>query len=155
MVPFPRYPPVRCGAFSWGKGYPAPHVHPEDQALEHIDQALEQAGWRVQDYKSANLQVGRGVVLRNFSLASGHGFADYLFNPVFSFHLLETLAALIPQPGEAPSNLNGASLATETSTPLRARLKTLPSLSTAGLWPAQVTAITNLEKPLAQDRPRA
>jgi hypothetical protein len=28
---------------------------PEDQAREHIDQALEQAGWRVQDYKSANL----------------------------------------------------------------------------------------------------
>jgi hypothetical protein len=37
---------------------------PEDQAREHIDQALEQAGWRVQDYKSANLHVGRGVILR-------------------------------------------------------------------------------------------
>ena len=51
---------------------------PEDHAREHIDQALEQAGWRVQDYKSANLHAGRGVVLRNFPLASGHGFADYL-----------------------------------------------------------------------------
>ena len=51
---------------------------PEDQAREHIDQALEQAGWRVQDYKSANLRAGRGVVLRNFPLQSGHGFADYL-----------------------------------------------------------------------------
>lgn len=38
----------------------------EDQAREHIDQALEQAGWKVQDYKSANLHAGRGVVLRNF-----------------------------------------------------------------------------------------
>jgi type I restriction enzyme R subunit len=37
---------------------------PEDQAREHIDQALEQAGWRVQGYKSANLQAGRGVALR-------------------------------------------------------------------------------------------
>jgi type I restriction enzyme R subunit len=51
---------------------------PEDQAREHIDQALEQAGWKVQDYKSANLHAGRGVVLRNFPLVSGHGFADYL-----------------------------------------------------------------------------
>ena len=51
---------------------------PEDQAREHIDQALEQAGWKVQDFKSANLGAGRGVVLRNFPLASGHGFADYL-----------------------------------------------------------------------------
>jgi type I restriction enzyme R subunit len=51
---------------------------PEDQAREHIDQALEQAGWKVQDYKSAHLHVGRGLVLRNFPLLSGHGFADYL-----------------------------------------------------------------------------
>jgi len=51
---------------------------PEDKAREHIDQALEQAGWRVQDYKSADLHAGRGVVLRNFPLVSGHGFADYL-----------------------------------------------------------------------------
>jgi type I site-specific restriction endonuclease len=28
---------------------------PEDRAREQIDQALEQAGWKVQDYKSANL----------------------------------------------------------------------------------------------------
>ena len=39
---------------------------PEDQAREHIDQALEQAGWRVQDYKSANLHAGRGVALKGF-----------------------------------------------------------------------------------------
>jgi len=51
---------------------------PEDLAREHIDQALEQAGWRVQDYKNAHLHAGRGVVVRNFPLASGHGFADYL-----------------------------------------------------------------------------
>jgi hypothetical protein len=34
---------------------------PEDQARKHIDQALEKAGWRVQDYKSTHLQVGRGA----------------------------------------------------------------------------------------------
>jgi type I site-specific restriction endonuclease len=31
---------------------------PEDQTREHINQALEQAGWKVQDYKSANPEVG-------------------------------------------------------------------------------------------------
>jgi len=51
---------------------------PENLAREHIDQALEHAGWRVQDYKSSNLHAGRGVVLRNFPLVSGHGFAGYL-----------------------------------------------------------------------------
>ena len=173
---------------------------PEDHAREHIDQALGQAGWRVQDYKSANLHAGRGVVLRNFPLASGHGFADYLLyldgkaagvieakkegfplvgvevqaekyskglptdlpahirplpflyqstgvetrftngldpqprsRPVFSFHRPETLAALIPEPNEAPKDLQGASLAAYKVTTLRARLRTLPPLVTTGL----------------------
>jgi type I restriction enzyme R subunit len=195
----------------------------EDNAREHIDRALEQAGWKVQDYKSANLHAGRGVVLRNFPLVSGHGFADYLLyidgkaagvieakkegfplvgvevqaekysmglpadlpahirplpflyqstgvetrftngldpqprsRPVFSFHRPETLAALIPPRSHAPRDLHGASLAAEAAAPtLRGRLKTLPPLSTTGLWPAQVIAINNLEKSLAQDRPRA
>jgi hypothetical protein len=39
---------------------------PVDRAREHINRALEQAGWRVQDYKRANLHAGRGVVLTNF-----------------------------------------------------------------------------------------
>jgi len=196
---------------------------PEDQAREHIDQALEQAGWKVQDYKSAHLHAGRGVVLRNFPLVSGHGFADYLLyidgkaagvieakkegfplvgvevqaekyskglpadlpahirplpflyqstgvetrftngldpqprsRPVFSFHRPETLAAMIPRRSETSRDLHGASLAAEAAAPtLRGRLRTLPPLSTTGLWPAQITAINNLEKSLAQDRPRA
>ena len=49
------------------RGILRPMPTPEDQAREHIDQALEQAGWKVQDYKSANLQAGRGVVLQKFS----------------------------------------------------------------------------------------
>jgi len=195
---------------------------PEDKARAHIDQALEQAGWKVQDYKSANLHAGRGVVLRNFPLVSGHGFADYLLyidgkaagvieakregfplvgvevqaekyskglpadlpahirplpflyqstgvetrftngldpqprsRAVFSFHRPETLVAFIPKHSEAPRDLQGASLAAEATPTLRARFRTLPPLSTTGLWPAQITAINNLEKSLAQDRPRA
>lgn len=52
----------------------------EDRAWEKIDEALEQAWWKVQDAKKANLAAGRGVALRNFALTSGcgYGFADYL-----------------------------------------------------------------------------
>jgi len=38
---------------------------------------------------------------------------------------------------------------------LRSRLQTMPPLIAAGLWPAQIQAIQNLETSLAQDRPRA
>jgi len=54
-------------------------VGPEDKARENIDQQLEQAGWLVQDADKADISAGCGVVLRGFSLKSGHGVADYLF----------------------------------------------------------------------------
>ena len=204
---------------------------PEDHAREHIDQALEQAGWRVQDYKSANLRAGRGVVLRNFSLQSGHGFSDYLLyldgkaagvveakkegfpligveiqsakyseglppqlpahvrplpflyqstgvetrftngldpeprsRQTFAFHKPDTLAEWIARSGiqpEVPVRDDVAALKREqfhVFSTLRGRLRQLGDahpLITTGLWPAQVTAINNLEKSLAQDRPRA
>jgi hypothetical protein len=77
--PADRFYPSEDLVISRGEsGILRPMPTPEDQAREHIDQALKQAGWRVQGYKSANLQVGRGVVLRNFPLINGHGLADYL-----------------------------------------------------------------------------
>lgn len=51
---------------------------PEENARQKIDAMLVSAGWVVQDYKQAHIHAGRGVVLRNFPLTSGHGFADYL-----------------------------------------------------------------------------
>lgn len=60
---------------------------------------------------------------------------------VFTFHRPETLAEWLAQP--------------ET---LRARLQALPERSpliTRNLWPAQVEAITNLERSFAADQPRA
>ncbi len=195
---------------------------PEENARQRIDEMLVNAGWVVQDYKQANIHAGRGVVLRNFPLASGHGFADYLLyidgkaagvveakkegvtltgveiqsakyskglpqelpaimrplpflyqstgvetrftnglDPrprsrfVFSFHRPETLAEWASAIVEKPRDLGGASLAAEAVTTLRGRLQHMPALVTAGLWPAQVTAITNLERSMAQDRPRA
>ncbi|MBS0149858.1 MAG: DEAD/DEAH box helicase family protein [Nitrospira sp.] len=198
---------------------------PEDKAREQIDKVLENAGWHVQDYKHAHVNAGRGIVLRNFPLASGHGFADYLLyidgkaagvieakkegatltgvevqaakysqglprelpahtrplpflyqstgietrftngldpeprsRQVFSFHRPETLASWLPQRDDHPRHLGGASLVAQGMATLRGKLRSLAKdhpLKTDGLWPAQITAITNLEKSLAEDRPRA
>ena len=51
---------------------------PEDKAREHIDRLLTQAGWAVRDQNDANILAYRGVAIRNFTLKSGHGFADDL-----------------------------------------------------------------------------
>lgn len=69
---------------------------------------------------------------------------DARSRPVFAVHRPETLwdwiEAAHRQP-DAPS--------------LLARLKTMPPLAEGGLWPAQVTAVKNLEVSLADNRPRA
>lgn len=41
------------------------------------------------------------------------------------------------------------------ATTLRHRLRGMPPLNAAGLWPAQARAIQNLERSLCEDRPRA
>ena len=51
---------------------------PEQCARVNIDKQLQQAGWVVQDPDSVNLYAGPGVAVREFSLKSGHGKADYL-----------------------------------------------------------------------------
>jgi type I restriction enzyme R subunit len=57
---------------------------------------------------------------------------------VFAFHKAETLAAWA-----------------EADDSLRRRVQYLPPLITAGLWKAQIEAIENLERSLAENRPRA
>lgn len=59
---------------------------------------------------------------------------------VFHFHQPETFVNWLEA---APSST------------LRGRLQTLPPHGTEGLWPAQYKAVTNLEKSLKEDRPRA
>jgi type I restriction enzyme R subunit len=51
---------------------------PEQHARRHIDAALNAAGWIVQDRADVNLAAAPGVAVREFKMASGHGFADYL-----------------------------------------------------------------------------
>ena len=55
-----------------------PATGPEQKARENIDRALAEAGWAVQDRDGINLSAARGVAVREFKLAHGHGFADYL-----------------------------------------------------------------------------
>lgn len=51
---------------------------PEQNARQQIDSALEPAGWIVQDRAAMNLAAGLGVAVREFPMAAGHGYADYL-----------------------------------------------------------------------------
>jgi type I restriction enzyme, R subunit len=51
---------------------------PEDRARANIDSLLTAAGWLIQNRDSINIEAGRGIAIREFQLAPGHGFADYL-----------------------------------------------------------------------------
>ncbi len=51
---------------------------PEQGARRRIDAALSTSGFIVQHRSETNLAAGRGVAVREFPLAAGHGFADYL-----------------------------------------------------------------------------
>lgn len=62
---------------------------------------------------------------------------------VFSFHRPETFAEWLADEKKAP----GSSV--------RAKVRALPTLIETDLWPAQIRAITSLEKSLADNRPRA
>jgi type I restriction enzyme R subunit len=51
---------------------------PEDRARANIDRLLTAAGWIIQNRSAINIEAGRGIAIREFQLAPGHGFADYL-----------------------------------------------------------------------------
>src|SRR5438105_644122 len=55
-----------------------PIGRPEDRARVNIDRLLTDAGWLIQNRDSINIEAGRGIAIREFQLASPHGFADYL-----------------------------------------------------------------------------
>jgi len=89
--------------------------------------------------------------------------------PVFAFHQPKQLADWLEAPQATPSPLRGegwgegeqpkvaeppADYKAQPATFL-ARLQAMPPLKEEGLWPAQITAINNLEKSLKENRPRA
>jgi type I restriction enzyme R subunit len=77
----------------------------------------------------------------------------------FAFHRPETLAQWAREQvagmGAVSAPVRRGEVASPASATLRARLRNMPPLMTNGLWSAQIEAIENLEKSLAQDRPRA
>jgi type I restriction enzyme, R subunit len=78
---------------------------------------------------------------------------------VFTFHRPETHREWLQEAGyeqvRTLPNVAEQPAPYEAGATLRARLKTFPPLMTGALWPPQVTAIENLERSLAEDRPRA
>ncbi len=46
-------------------------MKPEEKARLHIDQLLDDAGWKVQDYRDLNLGASLGVAVGEFPLKSG------------------------------------------------------------------------------------
>ncbi len=202
-------------------------MSPEEQARTEIDRLLAAAGWIVVDRSQANIHAGRGVAIREFPLAEGHGFADYLLyvdakaagvveakkagatltgvevqsakyaqglpaslpawrrplpfiyestgaethftngldpepraRNVFAFHKPDTIATWL---GSLPSGKvaggEGGLEAQEAPITFLASVRSMPELVTQWgdhqLWPAQVTAVRNLEKSLAANKPRA
>lgn len=75
---------------------------------------------------------------------------------VFSFHRPETLAQWLAADALYLPLVKGKPnpLSQQPST-LRSRLLSLPHLEEQGLWPAQLRAVRNLEKSLAENRPRS
>ena len=71
---------------------------------------------------------------------------------VFSFHRPETLISWLAE--DAVVDMAAETKQTFNET-LRCKLLKMPPLHEEGLWPAQIKAIKNLEKSLAENRPRA
>jgi len=51
---------------------------PEERAREIIDARLEESGWVVQSRDRINLSASPGVIIREFPLLHGAGYADYM-----------------------------------------------------------------------------
>ena len=79
--------------------------------------------------------------------------------PVFAFHRPELLAewlAYLPSPASGGGvGGEGGFQARQPASTFLTRLQSMPALKEEGLWPAQITAILNLENSLKENRPRA
>ena len=78
--------------------------------------------------------------------------------PVFAFHKPETLREwldLLPQPTVLSTGTASVAHAAFAPATFLTRLQSMPPLREEGLWPAQITAIHNLEQSLKENRPRA
>jgi len=208
---------------------------PEQRAREKIDASLAASGWVVQDRAAMNLYAGNGVAVREFPLAQGHGYADYLLfvdtkavgvleakpeghtltgvepqsqhyaeglptnlqtavrplpflyqssgsitrftnlldpdprsREVFAVHQPATLAewlAADPLTDWSRDWVGGLRVAealprhegawAEWPSTLRSRVRAMPPVNEHGLWPNQIEGLGNLERSLAENRPRS
>jgi type I restriction enzyme, R subunit len=178
-------------------------MSPEEKARLKIDKKLQLAGWVIQDYKSINLGVSVGVVVREYPTNSGP--ADYIIfvnrkavgvieakpdNTILTFVENQTeryatsqlkwqvnnqpLPFLFESTGQITRFTDGRDPAPrsreifhffkpETLTIWLDQAKTLrrriaeqmPSLTERNLRDCQISAVTGLEKSLAQNKPRA
>ena len=120
---------------------------PEDRARAHIDRLLTAAGWILQNRDSVNIGAGRGIAIREFPLAPGHGFADYLL-------YIDGAAAGVVEAkkaGESLTEVEGQTAKYSTGLPdgLPARRRPLPfCYESTGVE----TRFTNLLEPDARSR---
>jgi len=57
---------------------PEDRLAAEERARVIIDRQLRDAGWQVQSLKQLSLAAGQGIAVRETTMKSGHGRADYL-----------------------------------------------------------------------------
>lgn len=80
---------------------------------------------------------------------------------VFAFHRPETLAEWLSSaagaggPGDSARAVADERPVYQARATLRGRLQCMPPIAEGGLWPVQLQAVRNLERSLAEDRPRA
>ncbi len=81
---------------------------PEEKARERIDYQLNEAGWIIQNRDEINLAANDGVIIREFPLFGGEGFADYMIfvygKPVGA---LEELQAITDDLAQTPGSSTG------------------------------------------------
>jgi type I site-specific restriction endonuclease len=108
---------------------------PEAKARREIDDALEASGWAVQDYEEMNLSASGGVAVREFVMAQGHGFADYLLfidgRPAGALEAKPVGHTLTGVEGQARKYSDGVSSSTEIRTTSLRRSSSNASASSA------------------------
>ena len=119
-------------------------MKPEEKAREQIDQLLDKAGWKVQDYRELNLGASLGVAVREFPLKSGE--ADYLL-----FVDRKPVGAIEAKPeGTTLSGVEDQTVKYVLSIP-----ESLPKLSSSPFFAYESTGIETYFRDLRDPDPRS